>query len=126
MVPAEIPDFVSSYKLFRGPAPRSYLWGRNAKNSSVVKQSAPVCLPVDRITVIWRSKHKKSGNPCYCCCWNTNTNCICVSYIRHSIILSHKTKKYQFIQNRHHRYSFTLHSEFQNVDYGWRRLCNSN
>jgi len=126
MVLAESFEFLSNYQLFKGTNTGSYLWGRKASNTSVVNRTALVCLSVDSVTLIGLLS-AKCADILTIVIAGTEAHSISVCQTSfHNLI--QQNKEIKFIQNRQHGYSFTLSSQFQNVDYGGGevRLCNGN
>jgi hypothetical protein len=100
MVLAESFEFLSNYQLFKGTDTGSYLWGRNASNISVISRTAPVCLPVDSVTLIGLLS-AKSADILTIVIARTEAHSIsvCVTSF-HNLI--QQNKEIKFIQNRQH------------------------
>jgi len=95
---AERFEFLSNYQLIINTG--SYLWGRNASNTSVVNRSTPVCLPADSVTLM-RPLSAKNADILTIVIARTEAHSMSVCQTSfHNLI--QQNKEIKFIQNRQH------------------------
>ena len=100
IVLAESFEFLSNCQLFEGINTGSYLWGRNASNTSVVNRSAPLRLPVDSVTLIGPlSAQNADILTIVIARTEAHSMSVCQASL-HNLI--QQNKEIKFIQNRQH------------------------